>query len=226
MGLFGAFSEFALHPSSLKVQEKRRERKIERYIYVRRTHSRVCAICAECTQIHSYVCIVAKSHPCPTSSLFKLFLSLTQNFPLTSNSRIDDFYFVRFLSLSSFFVFSLLHTIIAFVPLRSSVVLNFHIPTPRRKKREKKEKRTPIDSSSQLKRGNAACTKKGPSQKKGLRARVSSGVQLIEVHLCARPAARRSESAVCSGQRRLRGCPRCVLPSLFFWELLASTNFG
>lgn len=81
-------------------------------------------------------------------------------------SRIDDFYFVRFLSLSSFFVFSLLHTIIAFVPLRSSIVLNFHVATPRRKKREKKEKRTPIDSSSQLKRGNAAYTKKGPSQKR------------------------------------------------------------
>lgn len=62
------------------------------------------------------------------------------------------------------------HTIIAFVPLRSSVVLNFHISAPRRgkkKKREKKEKCTPIDSSSRLKRGTAARTKKGPSQKKG-----------------------------------------------------------
>lgn len=38
--------------------------------------------------------------------------------------------------------------------------------------------------------------KKDPRKKKGLRARMSSGVQLIEVHLCARPAARRSESAV------------------------------
>lgn len=32
--------------------------------------------------------------------------------------------------------------------------------------------------------------------KKGRRARVSSGAQLIEVHLCARPAARRNENAV------------------------------
>lgn len=145
MGLVGAFSEFALRPSSLEVQEKRRGRKIERYIDARRTHSHVRAIRAtyvERTQIRSYVRIAAKSHPCPASSLFKLSLSsslMRQNFPLMSNSRID-FHFVRFLCLSLFFLCLLFtaHTIIVFVPLRSSVVLNFRVPAPRRKKGEEK----------------------------------------------------------------------------------------
>lgn len=90
------------------------------------------------------------------------------------------------------------HTIIAFVPLRSSVVLNFHISAPRRKKRSGRKRRSahlsiPRHGSNVV---PLLVRKKDPRKKKGLRARMSSGVQLIEVHLCARPAARRSESAV------------------------------
>lgn len=123
---------------------------------------------------------------------------MRQNFPLMSNSRIDDFYIIPFLFLSSL---SSLCCTYDYCICTIAVVLNFHISAPRRKNRgggrEKKEKRTPIDSSSRLKRGIAAArTKKGSSQKRGLRARVSSGAQLIEVHLCACPAARRSENAI------------------------------
>lgn len=47
--------------------------------------------------------------PLRPSNSFSCSLSLTrQNFPLMSNSRLDDFHFVR--ALFSFFVFSLLHT--------------------------------------------------------------------------------------------------------------------
>ena len=54
-----------------------------------------------------------------------------------SNSRLDDFYFVLFL----FFLYLLFttHTIIAFVPLRSLVVLNFPPARWRKKRVEEKE---------------------------------------------------------------------------------------
>lgn len=78
-------------------------------------------------------------------------LLMRQNFPLMSNNR-TDFHFIlslvplfsfSYLSLSlslslflSLSIFSLSHTIIAFVPLRSLVVLNFHVYPWRTKKGE------------------------------------------------------------------------------------------
>lgn len=63
------------------------------------------------------------------------------------------------------------HTIIAFVPLRSLVVLNFRVSEPRRgkKNRGRKRRNVPIDSSSRLKRGTAARYEKRTLAKKGRR---------------------------------------------------------
>jgi len=121
---------------------------------------------------------------------------MRQNFSLMSN-RLDDFHFVLFLSLS-FFVFLLPHTRLLHLCYcgRRSFFEFPHIRVEEKKKQEKKEKCMPIDSSSQLKRSTRCSYEKRTLAKKGLRARVSSSAQLIEVHLCARPAARRSESAV------------------------------
>lgn len=72
--------------------------------------------------------LVPSFRPSPSLSLSPL---ARQNFSLMSNSRIDDFNIVPPLPLSLFLFFLCLlftaHTIIAFVPLRSLVVLNFHI---------------------------------------------------------------------------------------------------
>lgn len=83
----------------------------------------------------------------------------TQNSPLMSNSRLDDFYFVLFL----FFLCLLFttHTIIAFVPLRSLVVLNFH----QRHGEKKSGRKRNIHLSIPLHDSNVAHTKKEPSQK-------------------------------------------------------------
>lgn len=125
---------------------EKREEKIKKD--ARRIHSRTSRnICG--TQIRSYVRITTKSHSCPISSPLSLSFSplpsplslMQQNFPLMSNSRID-FHIVPFLSLFFLYLLFTAHTIIAFVPLRSLVVLNFHVSAPRRRKnRGRRERR-------------------------------------------------------------------------------------
>jgi len=98
---------------------------------------------AEPMRIRSYIRIAAKSHP---SSYF-LRPSNFFSFSLAHATKLlFDVKQTRRLSLCplslSFFLCLLFtaHTIIAFVPLRSSVVLNFHISAMKRKKSRRKRR--------------------------------------------------------------------------------------
>lgn len=72
-----------------------------------------------------------RSLNCPPPPL-SLSSFMRQNFPLMSNSRIDDFYIIPFLFLSSL---SSLCCTYDYCICTIAVVLNFHISAPRRKNR-------------------------------------------------------------------------------------------
>lgn len=188
---------------------------------------------AEHTQIR-YADIAARSRPYPFSSPLKFcHLFFTHATKLLFDVKQPNRLSLRPLSISSplllislslsppflpLSLFSLSHTIIAFVPLWSLVVLNLHVC--RGQKGGKRRRNTYLSIPRHVSNAVSLLVQKRPSQKKGPRARVSFGAQLIEVHLCARPAMRRSGISVVAGY------PRCALPSLSFRELLASTNLG
>lgn len=79
-----------------------------------------------------------------------------------------------------------------------AVVDHFEFPRTcaEEKKEREKKKHTSIDSLVTIQTWYRYSYEKRTVAKKGLRACVSFGVQLIEVHLYARPAARRNENAV------------------------------
>jgi len=208
-----------------KSRKKEGKGKIGRYIDAQRTHSCIVYIDPRdvCdAQIRRYVVIYALRRNLTFILPFRpsnyLFLSRSYTklpFDVKQPTRRLLLCPLSLLSLSSLY-YTHDYCICAI-----AVVGRFEFsPAPWRKKEWKKKKHTPIDSSSRLKR----CSyEKRTVTKKCPRACVFSGVQLIEVHLYAHPATRRSGNLVRnSGQR---WCPRCALPSLFR-ELLASTNFG
>lgn len=99
---------------------------------------------AEPTQIRSYVRIAAKSHPRslrPSNSLslsLSLLFTHATKFPLMSNSRIDDFHFVLFLSL---FSLSSLYCIHDYCICAIAVVGRFEFPRICAEEKKKKSGR-------------------------------------------------------------------------------------
>lgn len=236
---FGVSSEFALCLSSLEGQEKKEEKihKCTKHITVYMQFAQCVRSTRRCVVIYALrrnLTLVPSPqpsnlalHPFPPPLFLFLSLFLLPS-PLAHatkflfdvkqpNRRLSHCPPSPPLSLSPFLVFSLLHT--RLLHLCHCGRWSFWISTyPHRGKKNrgrKKEKRTPIDSSSWLKRGTAATVvrKKEPRKKGPARSRVFRRAINWSASLCSSCCEKERGCSPRSGQRWLQGYPRCVYPS-------------